>query len=108
MASMPHNQALINMLKRAGVPVVMLAVDDCDDQPSFDTWVQTKGKSFPAVSFVHIDPKSAVSVNTFKIPGYPTQFVIDQNGVIRTSFVGYAGPTDDLEKAVRAALVAGK
>ena len=36
--------------------------------------------------------------------GIPTQYVLDRNGIVRASFVGYDGPSDDLEKAVRAAL----
>jgi hypothetical protein len=38
------------------------------------------------------------------VSGIPTQYVLDRSGIVRASFVGYGGPTDDLEKAIRAAL----
>jgi thiol-disulfide isomerase/thioredoxin len=103
MASMPHTQAVIHKLKVAGVPVVLLAVDDGEEKPAFDAWVKERGVKLSALTFVHIPPKEEVSGKLFQVTGIPTQYVLDKNGVIRASFVGYGGPTNDLEQAIRAA-----
>jgi len=47
-----------------------------------------------------------ISGKLFHVSGIPTQVVLDKDGIVRASFVGYGGPTEDLEKAIHAALIA--
>lgn len=103
--AMPHNQAIIKKLQAEGLPVVMLAVDNADTRAAFDGWIKSQGKAFPALQFVFVPAGDTVS-GQYKASTIPTQYVLDKNGVIRAGFVGYGGPTDDLEKAARAALAA--
>ena len=104
MASMSHTQAVLQKLKAAGLPVVLLAVDSGEERPAFDAWVKAQSHKLSALTFVHIPPKEEVSGKLFKVTGIPTQYVLDKKGVIRASFVGYGGPSGDLEHAIRAAL----
>jgi len=103
-ASMPHTQAVAKKLQKQGLPVVLLAVDNSEERAAFETWVKTKSAELSALRFVHIPPKEDVHGKLFQVTGIPTQYVLDKNGVICASFVGYGGPTNDLEKAIRAAL----
>lgn len=105
MASMPHTQEIAAKLQKEGLPVVVLAVDDGEPSDAFAAWVAGTGASkYPALSFAYSPQAANVSGKLFQVTGIPTQFVIDAGGTVRASFVGYGGPTDDLEKAVRAAL----
>ena len=104
MASMPHTQAVAAKLQKEGLPVVVLAVDDGETDAAFAAWVGKTGAKYPALTFAYSPPTAGVSGKLYKVTGIPTQFVIDANGTVRASFVGFGGPTDDLEKAVHAAL----
>ncbi|MDQ2733258.1 MAG: TlpA family protein disulfide reductase, partial [Armatimonadota bacterium] len=106
-ASMPHNQAVAKKLQAEGLPVVLLATDNSEERDAFSTWVKANRAKLSALTFVHIPPQNDVSGKLFHVSGIPTQYVVDKSGIVRASFVGYGGPSDDLEKAVRAALTAG-
>ncbi len=101
-ASMPHTQEVAKKLQGENVPLVLLAVDDGEEKPDFAKWVKAHPE-LDAMRFVYSEQKADVSGKAYHVSGIPTQYVIDANGVVRTSFVGYGGPTDDLEKAIRAA-----
>ncbi len=107
-ASMPHTQAVAKKLQHQGLPVVLLAVDNSEERAAFETWVKMKSAPLSALCFVHIPPKEDVSGKLFHVTGIPTQYVLDKDGVICASFVGYAGPMNALEKAIRAALAGHK
>ena len=104
MASMPHTQSVADKLQKEGLPVVVLAVDDGETSADFAAWAKKTGTKYPALTFAYSPQKDDVSGKLFKVTGIPTQYVIDASGNICASFVGFGGPTDDLEKAVRAAL----
>ena len=104
MASMPHNQTVMKKLKAQRLPVVLLAVDDGEPRGDFDAWVAKNCANFSALTFVHSPPSKGVSGGLFHVTGIPTQFVLDKRGIVRASFVGFGGPTDALERAVKAAL----
>lgn len=102
-ASMPHNQAITKKLQKEGVPVVLLALDNSEERAPFLAWTR-KHPELNAITFAHAAPTTAdIAGKKYGVSGIPTQYVIDPQGVIRASFVGFGGPTDDLEKAVRAA-----
>lgn len=103
-ASMPHNQEVAKKLQAEGLPVVLLAVDNSEKRDAFDSWVAGNSSKLSALTFAYIAPETDVLGKLYKVTGIPTQYVIDKSGVIRASFVGYGGPSDDLENAVRKAL----
>ncbi|MBC7805267.1 MAG: redoxin domain-containing protein [Akkermansiaceae bacterium] len=105
-ASMPHNQKVIKKLQDEGLPVVLLAVDNAEEQGAFAGWVK-KHPEFDALRFVYADRKTSdISNKLYRVSGIPTQYIVDASGVIRSSSVGFGGETDDMEKAIRAALAA--
>lgn len=104
-AAMPHNQAVMQKLKAQGIPVVMLAIDNSESREIFDTWVKKKSANLSALTFAYVPSEDDVSGKQFMVTGIPAQYVLDRNGVIRASFVGYDSPNNKLEKAIRAALV---
>ena len=103
MQSMPHAQEVIKKLADEGMPVVALAVDDGEPAQMFQAWVTDKKAKYPNLDFVFVDPHKDLSSQQYKVTGIPTQYIVDRKGIIRASFVGYGGPTEDLEKAIRAA-----
>jgi thiol-disulfide isomerase/thioredoxin len=103
-ASMPHNQQVVSKLQAEGLPVALLAVDNSEPRDAFVDWVHRGEAKFPSITFAHIPPENPVSSKAYHVSGIPTQYVLDRSGIVRASFVGYGGPTDDLEKAIRAAL----
>ncbi len=103
-ASMPHSQEVTQKLQAEGLPVVLLAVDNSEDRDAFSAWVGKNGATYSALTFAHVPPATDVIGKLYHVSGIPTQYVLDKNGVVRASFVGYGGPTDDLERAVRDAL----
>ncbi len=98
--SMPHTQEVAKAAAAAGVPLVVLAVDDGEPRGSFDDWVASHRAEYPNLRFAHVDPSLGVSGKLFKVSGIPTQYVIDPKGKITASFVGYGGPTNDLREAI--------
>jgi len=86
---------------------VLLAVDNAEGKDAFAGWVK-KHPEFDALRFVYADPKASdISGKLYRVSGIPTQYVVDADGKIRSSSVGFGGETDEMEKAIRAAL-AGK
>jgi thiol-disulfide isomerase/thioredoxin len=108
MASMPHNQKIIQTLQASHLPVVMLAMDDGEERTAFEAWLTQKAAAYPALTFLHSPPALALSGNLFRVTGIPTQYVVDQAGVIRASFVGFDSKSNALEEAVRACLSTSK
>lgn len=102
-ASMPHTQNVADKLRKEGLPVTVLAVDDGETRDAFKAWVAKNGERYSALTFAYSPTERRVSGNLFKVTGIPTQYIIDAQGIIRASFIGYRGETDALEKAIRAA-----
>ena len=105
-ASMPHTDEVVKRLTAERIPIVALALDDGESFESFSAWVSANAPNYPGLTFVHSDPAKNLSHKLFGVTSIPTQFVLDRKGVVRASFVGYGGETDDLENAIRSA--AGK
>lgn len=97
--SMPHTQDVASKLAAQG-QTVFLAVDDGEPESNFNKWVAANRSQFQNLRFAHA---TDVSSKLYKVSGIPTQFVIDRGGVVRASFVGYGGPTDDLANAIQSA-----
>ena len=101
-ASMPHTNEVAEKFK--GRDVIFLAINTWDTPDAFKAWL-LQHKSYDALTFVLDNNQRASSIaqSLFTVSGIPTQFVIDKPGKVTNSFVGYAGPTDDLENAVKSA-----
>ncbi|MES2462561.1 MAG: TlpA disulfide reductase family protein [Armatimonadota bacterium] len=106
-AAMPHNQAVAKKLQSEGLPVVLLALDNSEAREPFLKWVKDH-KELDALTFLHRDsgtvPLGTIAAGLYKVTAIPSFYIIDTNGIIRDSSIGFGGPTDDLEKAVRAAI----
>ncbi|BDI28126.1 hypothetical protein CCAX7_001770 [Capsulimonas corticalis] len=93
-ASMPHLNKVYDQVKDKDV--VVLAVCVWDDKDSYAKWV-TEHKTtyaFPTV----FDPAGKAGKNIagalYRVSGIPTQFVIDKDGKVAASNVGYMGESD--------------
>lgn len=103
--SLPSIKKLADQYKDKGL--VILAINVWDEKPAFDKWV----KDHPEYGVFTIlrDPatgrRQAIASRLFHISGIPTQFVIDRDGKIAASFVGYGGDEHNLEKAIQSVLL---
>ena len=102
-ASMPHNQAVASKMQKAGVPVILLAVDNSEERPDFLKWVGEHEKELNALVFVHANRDAGIAGDKYHVSGIPTQYIVDPSGKIVASFVGFGGPTNDLENAINKA-----
>jgi thiol-disulfide isomerase/thioredoxin len=98
--SMPHTEEVAKKLAIGGVPVVVFAVDDGEPFDNFKDWVAQNSTKYPTLVFAHA---ANISSELYNVSGIPTQYIIDKKGIVRGSFVGFGGPTDELEVAIRAA-----
>lgn len=103
MQSLPHTTDVAK--KYADKNVVVLAVNVWDAQDKFDAWLP-KHPEYSALTFA-IDPTKEqgkdIATTLYHVSGIPTQYVIGKDGKIVKSFVGFGGPTADLENALKAA-----
>ena len=101
-ASMPHTNEVAKAFQ--GKDVTVLAVCIGDTKAAFDGWLP-KHPELDAVTFA-FDPNSRdkdAAPAQYKVQVIPTQYVIDAQGNVVKSFVGYGGPTDDLANAIKQA-----
>ena len=99
--SMPHNQSVAQKLQKAGLPFVMLAIDNGEPRPYFLRWVNKQGTRLNAIRFVHADPEKSLISERYHVFGLPSQYLVDTKGVVRASSVA---EISQLEQKVRAAL----
>jgi thiol-disulfide isomerase/thioredoxin len=94
-ASMPHLEHVYQQVKAKNV--VVLAVCVWDDKAAYDKWLPVhigKDYNFPvAFDPAGRGPKS-IARNLYKVTGIPTQYVIDKDGKVAASGVGYEGGSD--------------
>ncbi len=107
MASMPHNQEVIERLQAEGLPVALLAVDDAESRDAFLRVAKSTLKNYPNLWFLHIVASNSAS-KLYRVSSIPTQVVVGRDGTIRSSSMGYDGPTGELEKVVREAVAASQ
>jgi thiol-disulfide isomerase/thioredoxin len=104
--SLPSTNEVAAKYKSKGV--VFLAVNVWDHQKDFNDWLP-KHKQLSSLHFL-IDPSSQshdVASKLYNVSGIPTQYVIDRNGRVVGSVVGYGGDDAELVKNVKAALAGG-
>jgi len=102
-ASLPHTNEVAKAFKDKGV--VVLAVNVWDTKAEFDKWLPQHAQ-FSDITFL-IDPTKEqgkdVATTLYNVTGIPTQYVIDKDGKIVKSFVGFSGPTEELANTLKAA-----
>ena len=102
-ASMPHFQEIYGKVNSQGVD--LLAVCVSDERQLFKDWVQANSESYKfPFSFDPAGRDSATSISRklFGVTGIPTVFIIDREGKVSSSIVGYSGPNDHrVEEALR-------
>jgi len=102
--SLPHTNAVAKKFAARGV--VVLAVNVWDTKKAFKGWLPQHPR-YSAIKFA-LDPagRSPDIASMYHVSGIPTQYVIDKNGRIFKSFVGYDGPTMELTDALTKASAA--
>jgi len=102
--SMPGLQKIAAKYGKRGV--VTLAIDVWDTKPEFEKWIPAHPE-YSAFTILR-DPTAAhnfdVASRLFHVSGIPSQFVVDRNGKIVASFLGYNPDENDLERAIKSAL----
>ena len=101
--SMPHTNTVAR--KYAAQNVVVLAINISDSKKVFDVWLNKHRGRYKSLTFaLDISPQGQdIGARYYKVSSIPTQYVIDPNGRVVQSFVGYDGPSGDLENAIKAA-----
>lgn len=85
--------------------VVFLSVHVWDTKEAFAAWLP-KHRQFDALNFA-IDTAPAgkdIATTLYQTPGLPTHYVIGKDGKIVRGFLGYSGPTPELENVLKATL----
>ena len=104
--SLPHTNEVAEKFAAKGV--VVLAVNVFDTKEAFKGWLP-QHPEYSAIKFA-LDPAGrspdSIASKLYHVSGIPTQYVIDKNGKIFQSFVGYGGPTTELADAITKASAA--
>ncbi len=101
--SLPHTNKVAEQYKNQNV--VVLAVNVWDTPKAFQTWLP-QHTAYDALTFaIDTSPTGKdVASSLYHVSGIPTQYVIAPDGKIVQSFVGYAGPKNDLTSAIKTAM----
>ncbi len=89
-AAMPHTQQVAAQFKDQGV--VVLGSATSDTRAAFERWVQSNQEKYPDIIWSHDAAErgpTRASRALFGVGGIPTQFIIDRNGRIADTVVGY-------------------
>lgn len=94
MKSMPHTQEIAKEFK--GQDIVVLAVCTSDSRVNFEKWVKANQEKYPDIQFT-CDPNERgsaqyderASKKLYGVRGIPTQFLIDKEGKLLGTIVGY-------------------
>ena len=100
-----ESQSHLNAVARkyAG-DVVFVALNVGDTKETFTAWL-SKHPEYDALLFTlaaSAADKEKATIS-YQVPGFPMQYVIGRDGKIVKGFLGYDGPTPDLENAIKAA-----
>ncbi len=99
-SAMPHLEKVYQQIKDKNVAVLGVCV--WDEKPAYDKWVAAKKDTyhFPTA----FDPagrgKTSIASSLYHVSGIPTQYVIDKDGKIAASTVGYNEGGTELETAL--------
>lgn len=102
MAAMPHLEEIYKKSTQRD-DLVVLAVCVWDSKDAFDEWVP-KNKDKYTIPFVFDpagrDSAKSIAGSLYKVSGIPTKYVIDKEGKVLGSFVGYSEKDTGVEDAL--------
>ncbi len=89
-ASMPHFEQLYRKIKPQGVDLMAVCVSD--DKPAYQAWMKVNRSRFTYPFY--FDPagraeNQSISGRLFNVTGIPTVFIINKDGKVAESIVGY-------------------
>ena len=99
--SMPHLEKVYQAVKDKNVAVLGVCV--WDQKPEYDKWVAAKKGTYNFPTAFDPAGRGAKSIASglYHVSGIPTQYVIDKNGNIAASMVGYDEAGTVLEDALK-------
>lgn len=99
--SMPHLEKVYQAVK--GENVAVLGVCVWDEKPAYDKWVVAKKETYHFPTAFDPAGRGAKSIASqlYHVSGIPTQYVIDRDGKIAASAVGYDEKGMALEDALK-------
>ena len=102
-ASLPHVQKVWDQVKDKNVYV--LALNVFDDKPAYEEWIPAnKQYQFPFAYDPAGRGEASIAKSQYKVSGIPTTYVIDTNGKIAATIVGFNGLSDHRLEAALAKL----
>ncbi len=99
--SMPHLEKVYQAVKDKNVAVLGVCV--WDRKPEYDKWVAAKKDTyhFPTAFDPAVNQEDSIASKLYHVSGIPTQYVIDKDGNIAASTVGYDEKGTELENALK-------
>ncbi len=100
--SMPHLEKIYQQVKSKDV--VVLAVCVWDKKAEFDTWTAAnigKKYNFPVAFDPAEDDTKSIAGHLYNVTGIPSQYVIDKDGKVATTIVGYSEGKHELETCLQ-------
>ncbi|BDI33159.1 hypothetical protein CCAX7_52100 [Capsulimonas corticalis] len=95
-ASMPHLDSVYKATKDQNVQVLAVCVWDKKD--AYEKWLTEKGTTFAFPTYFDSDSNDkSFAATKYGVTGIPTQYVIDKDGTIAASNVGYGDGDHRLE-----------
>lgn len=102
-ASMPHLEKVWQAIK--GQDVVVLGLCVWDERQAYDEWMPKHRDQYSFTFAFDPTPRNrsaeGIATKLYKVSGIPTTYVIDREGKVAASILGYNPMSTDLENALR-------
>ena len=88
---MPHFEKLYKQTKPQGVE--LLAVCVSDEKPAYEAWIAKNRSNYSYPFFFDPagkTPNMSISGRLYNVSGIPTVYIIDKDGKVAESIVGYS------------------
>lgn len=99
--SMPHIEKVYQMVK--GKDIVVLGVCVWDDKEAYQKWVPENKSKYTfkfAFDSAGKDTANSIAAKLYKVSGIPTTYIIDKEGKVADSIVGFSDGDTRVEKAL--------
>jgi len=93
--SMPHVESVYQAVKSQGVVVLGICV--WDDRAAYDAWLPAHKSQYSfnfAFDRAGKDTASSIATKLYHVSGIPTTYLIDKDGNVKDSVVGFGGAGD--------------
>jgi peroxiredoxin len=100
-ASMPHFEKLYRTVKDQGVEVLAVCVSD--EKPAYQQWMKSNKDNYSYPFFFDPagkTPNQSISGRLYNVSGIPTVFIIDKEGKVSESIVGYSEGDTRVDQAL--------